>query len=105
MNINKWKIFGQVVIIWLFFSLLAKGMLIGMQKTNPNLSMLDTQSTVWSWMSLFMGVFMGIKFKKWSEFGLGIAFFLLCLIPFGMIAGIYYFSFSFYKLEKKRLSK
>ncbi len=106
MKPNKWKIFGQVVITWLIFSFLAKGILIAMQESNLNLSMIDTQSTVWSWMSLFMGIFMGIKFRKWSEFGLGVIFFLVCLIPLiGFLAGIYYFAWCYYKLEQKRITQ
>lgn len=105
MKLNRWKIFGQVVITWLIFSVLARGMLTALQEHQPNLSMLDTQSTVWSWMSLLMGIFMGIKFKKWIKFCAGVAFFFLCLIPvFGLFFGIFYFAECYYRLEKKRIT-
>lgn len=106
MKPNKWKITGLVVATWLIFSTLAKGMLIVQEKYIPGMSMLDTQPVVWSWMSLFMGIFMGLKFKKWGEFRLGVVFFIVCLLPFlGVLAGIYYFALSYYKLGEKDLPK
>lgn len=106
MKLNKWKIFGEIVITWLIFSILAKLMLTALQQNRTNLSMIDTQATVWSWMSLLMGIFMKIKLKKWGEFGLGVVFFLVCLFPLiGLFAGIYYFTQCFYKLEKSRLTQ
>lgn len=104
MKINKWRVFGKTVLTWLAFSFLAKLMLNYQVQYNSNISMLDTQATVWSWMSLFMGIFISIKIKKWPELIFGIAAFIFCLFPLlGIFIGILYFAWCYYKLEKKAL--
>lgn len=105
MTVNKWKIFGKTVITWLIFSFLAKLILNYQIQYVDNLSMIDTQATVWSWMSVFMGIFMAIKIKRWLEFLIGIVAFILCLFPLvGIFIGMFYFSWCYFKLEKISMS-
>lgn len=100
---NKWKIFGFTVLTWLLFSVIAKTYVLAMQEMYPAYSMIDGQSVVWSWLSLFMGVFMSIHLKKWIELLWGVLVFILSLFPIiGMLIGISYFAWCYTKLEKTK---
>ena len=76
------------------------------QRRIPSYSMIDGQAVVWSWMSLFMGVYLSFKLRKWTEILFGILFFALCLAPIvGMFLGIGYFAWSYVKLERSKLPR
>jgi len=100
---NKWRIFGFTVITWLIFSVLAKAYVLAMQQRIPEYHLLDGQAVVWSWMSLFMGIFMAIKLRNLYELLWGLIVFFICLFPFGFGIGIGYFAWSYTKLEKQRM--
>lgn len=103
---NRWKIFGYTIITWLVFSVLAKLYTIVMQQQYPGYSMIDGQSVIWSWMSLFMGIVMTARLKKWIELLWGALVFFVALFPFvGFIVGIAYFAWCYVKLEKRKLSE
>lgn len=99
MDINKWKVAGLTFFSWFCFSLLGKFYIYAF----PRIDIMSAMSTIWSWASLVMGIYLAIKFKKWLEFSIGILFFILCLLPLiGIFLGISYFAWSYYKIEKQR---
>ena len=86
------------------FSVIATIYAWDIQQRTPSFSMIDSQAVVWSWMSLFMGIYIAFKLKKWTEILFGILFFALCLVPIvGMFLGIGYFAWSYVKLERSKL--
>ena len=102
-QINKWKLFGYVVITWLGFSILAR-ILVELEP-RPYFTIIDGQGVVWGWMSLFMGLYLAVRFKKWIELVWGVALFFICTLPVvGMLIGIGYFARAYVKLEKERLA-
>ena len=104
MKINKWKIFGYTVITWLGFSILAR-ILVELEP-RPYFTIIDGQGVVWGWMSLFMGLYLAVRFKKWIELVWGVALFFICTLPVvGMLIGIGYFARAYVKLEGVRLVK
>jgi formylglycine-generating enzyme required for sulfatase activity len=54
-------------------------------------------------MSLFMGIYLATRFKKWIELAWGAVLFFVCTLPvIGMFIGIGYFARAYVKLEKAR---
>ena len=101
MQINKWKIFGYTVATWFLFSVLAR-ILVELEP-RPYFTIIDGQGVVWGWMSLFMGIYLVTKFKKWIELAWGAVLFFICTLPvIGMFIGIGYFARAYAKLEKAR---
>ena len=104
MQVNKWKIFGYIIITWLVFSTLAR-ILVELEP-RPYFTIIDGQGVVWGWMSLFMGIYLATKFKKWIELVWGAVLFFVCTLPVvGMFIGIGYFARAYVKLEKARWEK
>lgn len=105
-QINKWKIFGYVVLTWLVLSTLARILVEIAPYPDPSyFTIIDSQSVVWSLMSLFMGIYLVAKLKKWIELAWAVVALLICLLPVvGMFFGIGYFARAYVKLEKERLA-
>ena len=104
-QINKWKLFGYVVITWLGFSIIARVLVEIAPYPEPSyFTIVESQGVVWGWMSLFMGIFLATKFKKWIELACGFVLAFICNLPVvGMFIGIGYFARAYVKLEKARL--
>jgi rRNA maturation endonuclease Nob1 len=97
-QINKWKILGYVVVTWVGFYILA-GILVELE---PNFTIRDGQVVVWGLMSLFMGIYLATKFKKWLELVWGVVLCFSCAMPGGLFICIGYFARAYVKLEKAR---
>jgi formylglycine-generating enzyme required for sulfatase activity len=103
MQINKWKIFGYTVVTWFLFSVLARIIFEMAYQFGGYISIVSCQGAVWGWMSLFMGIYLATKFKKWIELVWGVVLFFICTLPvIGMFIGIGYFARAYVKLEKAR---
>ncbi|GEM_PF-1932308 len=103
--INVWKIVALTLLTWLGFSVLAKlYMIYVMLPRHPTYTMLDSQCVVWMWMCLFMGIYLAVKLRKWTEGLWGLLFFILCLLPLvGMLFGVGYFAWAYVKWERARI--
>ncbi len=103
-NINKWKIFGYVVITGFVFSFLVEISAI-IFSTSP----FDIDKVVWAWMPLLFGVVMAYRLKKNIEFVYAfIIFFIVILfggIGVGILVSLGYFGWSYSKLEKQKFRK
>ena len=103
MQINKWKIFGYTAITWFGFSVLARIISEMASQSGGHISIVSCQGAVWGWMSLFMGIYLATRFKKWIELVWGAVLFFICTLPvIGMFIGIGYFARAYVKLEKAR---
>ena len=106
MQINKWKIFGYTVVTWFLFSVLARIIFEMAHQSGGYISIVSCQGAVWGWMSLFMGIYLATRFKKWIELVWGAVLFFICTLPvIGMFIGIGYFARAYVKLEKARLGE
>jgi len=91
-------------ITWVIIYGISYAFLFAMRQSIPEYVLVDAQSVIWSWSSLFMGLFMTYKLRKWYEILFGIIFFFLCLFPYiGILFGLLYFGWSYDKLEKRRV--
>ncbi|GFO95867.1 hypothetical protein ig2599ANME_0048 [groundwater metagenome] len=103
-KVNKWKIFGYVVITWFIFSFLAVNLEELSYQTDSPLTFSESHLIVLAWMSLLLGIIMTYRLKRPIELVYGIIFFIASavsvLVEFLIIG---YFGWSYYKLEKKRL--
>lgn len=109
-KVNKWKVFGYVVITWVVFSFLA-GMMIGFgygaDRPDDSYLMLNAASVVWSWASLIFGVFLAFRFKNVLEIVYGIIIMFVVFvppIPIGIFIAMAYFGGEYYELEKRKIS-
>lgn len=103
-NINRWKIFGYVVITGVVFSFLVEISAI-VFSTYP----FDMNYIVWAWIPLFFGVVMAYRLKRNIE--LVYAFTIFFIIIFNDFNGVRilvslgYLGWSYSKLEKQKFRK
>ena len=106
-TVSVWKVIGLTVVTMVVLSVLSFAYRYGMQ-TRPGYSwysMSAAQSVIWSWSSLVMGIVMTFRLgRKWLELLWGVIAFALCLLPWTLWAGVGYFGWCYWKLEKKKVS-
>ncbi len=115
-RINKWKIFGYVILTWFVLAIIAD---IGIElDTKSSIDLITAHALLWAWLFLILGIYRTYKNRKQIKarglcesmelaYGIGGFFFIPVIVAmldgWGILLTMVFFGYTNYKWEKTKL--